>query len=202
MAATSVFDEILFPLGISYGSQGGPEYRTAVVPAASGYEQRQGAWANGRLTWDVSKGLQKPEQVTQLIAFFRARKGRLRAFRFRDPLDNKATNEALPNTGGTVLQLQKVYLSGPIAEVRCIQKPSPGTVTLTLNGANWPAPGNWALDTTTGLVTLAQAQPGAVIAWSGVFDMPARFDTDMMNLRADDLYAAWESIKVVEVFLP
>ena len=42
------FHEVLFPPNISYGSQGGPKFKTTVFTADSGYEQRNIDWSMTR----------------------------------------------------------------------------------------------------------------------------------------------------------
>lgn len=202
---TLVFDEVQFPPDISFGAQGGAVYKTVVVIADSGYEQRVGLWARGRLRWDVSHGIKHAAQGYALATFFRARQGRLRGFRFKDWTDYTATNEPLvnnfPNSGGGTLQLQKAYTDTANSEVRLIQKPVAGTVTLTRNTVAFPSAGHWTLDTTTGQVTLTTPDT-AVYAWSGQFDVPVRFDTDEMKLAVKDQdYYAWEGVPVVELRL-
>ena len=199
------FIEAQFPTDISFGSAGGPEYKTVVVAAESGAEQRISLWPRGRLRWDVSKGVQKPAQWTLLIAFFRAMQGRAKGFRYKDWLDYQAAQEPLANTGGTVLQLVKTYTQSGASEVRKITKPLSGTsptwavagIKLYKDGVVMT--GGYAVDYTTGLVTLAAAAPGSAFAWSGEFDVPVRFDSDAMKMTAQDGYSEWSQITVVEL---
>ncbi len=202
MATNPVFDDILFPLGLSTGSTGGPTFRTSVTAAASGYEQRNAAWPNGRLKWTLSKDLVKPATRDILVQFFRARKGRLRAFRFRDPFDNQAFGQVLNYTGGLSFQLIKVYGDAASAETRIIKKPVAGTVTLTRDGAAFTAAGNWSIDTSTGIGTFASDQAGHTIAASFTFDVPARFDVDEMSLSLENNYVSWGNVAILEEFLP
>lgn len=202
MAANPIFDEVLFPLGLSTGSTGGPSYKTSVIPASSGYEQRNAVWARGRLKWTLAKDLIKPANRDILVTFFRARNGRLRAFRFRDPFDNQATGQVLSYGGGLTFQLIKTYGDAGNSETRIIKKPVAGSITLTRDGAAFPAAGNWAVDTTTGIGTLTADQAGHILAATFQFDTPARFDQDEMSLNLQDLYASWDNITILEEFLP
>ena len=52
-----------------------------------------GREARGR--WDVASGLKKQAQIDELIAFFRARRGKAYGFRFKDWTDYKATGQLL-----------------------------------------------------------------------------------------------------------
>jgi uncharacterized protein (TIGR02217 family) len=78
------FHEVRFPDNIAYGATGGPEFATTVVATGSGHEKRNVNWAQARGRWDVASGLKKPAQIDELIAFFRARRGKAYGFRFKD----------------------------------------------------------------------------------------------------------------------
>ena len=84
----------------------------------------------------------------------------------------------------TAFQLVKRYTSGAQSWTRSIAKPVAGTVTIALNGT--PQPSGWSVGATTGLVTFSAA-PGAGIAITAgfVFDVPVRFDTDVLDVTLD-----------------
>jgi uncharacterized protein (TIGR02217 family) len=46
-------------------------------------EKRNVNWSEARGRWDVASGLKKQQQLGELIAFFRARKGKAYGFRFK-----------------------------------------------------------------------------------------------------------------------
>jgi Conserved hypothetical protein 2217 (DUF2460) len=77
------FHEVRFPDNIAYGATGGPEFATTVVVTGAGHEQRNVNWAEARGRWDVASGLKKQAQIDELIAFFRARRGKAYGFRFK-----------------------------------------------------------------------------------------------------------------------
>jgi Conserved hypothetical protein 2217 (DUF2460) len=131
------FHEVRFPDNVAYGATGGPEFATTVVATGSGHEKRNVNWAQARGRWDVASGLKKQAQIDELIAFFRARRGKAYGFRFKDWTDYKAEGQVL-GTGDDVLtqfQLVKHYPSGSVIEVRTITKPVAGTVKVYLDGA-------------------------------------------------------------------
>jgi uncharacterized protein (TIGR02217 family) len=119
----------------------------------------------------------KQAQIDELIAFFRARRGRAYSFRFKDWTDYTATGQLL-GTGDdakTQFQLVKEYPSGSVIEVRTITKPVAGTVEVYLDGLKQLA--GWSVDTITGLVTfgippalgdgvVARASPTTAGRWS------------------------------------
>lgn len=78
------FTEIRFPENISYGSTGGPEFSTDVVTTHNGCEQRNINWSRARARYNIAYGVRSSEQLTELITFFHARKGKAIGFRFND----------------------------------------------------------------------------------------------------------------------
>ncbi|MFN9789781.1 MAG: DUF2460 domain-containing protein, partial [Holosporales bacterium] len=51
------FHPVLFPVDISYGSAGGPQFSTDVVETISGFEQRNVNWSQARLRYNVAYGV-------------------------------------------------------------------------------------------------------------------------------------------------
>ena len=119
----SGFHEARFPDNVAYGATGGPEFATTVVGTGSGHEKRNVNWSEARGRWDVASGCKKQAQIDNLIAFFRARRGKAYGFRFKDWTDYKATGQLL-GTGDSA--------SG--VEVRTITKPVAGTMKVYLDG--------------------------------------------------------------------
>ncbi len=83
----TAFHEILFPLDIALKSAGGPQRRTDVVVLGSGAEERNARWAHSRRRYDAGYGVKTFEALSQVVAFFEERRGRLYGFRWRDRLD-------------------------------------------------------------------------------------------------------------------
>lgn len=197
------FVEVQFPVGISYGSTGGPEFSTDVLELGSGFEQRNVNWALGRHRYNVAHGVRTRTDIDTIRAFFYARQGRAHGFRYKDWADYSGTDEATdPTVGDTIetdFQICKNYASGGITYVREIKKPVAGSVTVELDGV--PQGAGWTVDTTTGIITFAAA-PGAgvVVTASFQFDVPVRFDSDFLpvSLQTSDLDNL-EDIPIVEV---
>jgi uncharacterized protein (TIGR02217 family) len=167
------------------------------------HEKRNINWSEARSRWDVASGLKKQAQIDELIAFFRARRGKAYGFRFKDWTDYKATGD-LVGTGDdseTQFQLVKQYPSGSVIEVRTITKPVAGTVKVYLDGIEQPS--GWSVDTTTGLVTFSTAPAvGVEVTADFEFDVPVRFDTDQMAVTIETYQLhAWQQIPIVEVRL-
>lgn len=195
------FHEVQFPVDISYGSSGGPNYSTDVVVTAGGHEQRNINWSAARAKYNVAHGVKTQTQLDALISFFRARKGRAHGFRFKDWMDYEALSQSIGTGDGseTDFQLFKQYSSGGESESRSITKPVSGTVKIYLDGSEQLS--GWSVDTATGVVSFSSA-PGNAVAITAdfEFDVPVRFDTDQLSARLDDYgVRSWQNITLVEV---
>ena len=180
------FEEIRFPVDISYGSAGGPEYATDIVATSAGHEQRNINWADARLRYNIAYGVKTETQLASLIAFFRARKGRAIGFRFKDWTDYKATAVSLgAGTGSqTVFQARKLYSSGTATESRAIKKLVSGSIAVYLNSVLQTS--GYSVNANTGLITFT-SPPGSGVQVSAdfEFDVPVRFDTDRLSATLD-----------------
>ena len=194
------FQEIQFSTDISYGAIGGPVFSTDIITTSSGYEQRNIRWSNARAKYNIATGIKTEEQWQELIAFFRARKGKAIGFRFKDWSDYKGINETIGigDNIKTDFQLVKNYNSN-ITVSRNITKPVTGTVKiyidsiLQISGVN--------IDTTTGIVTFSTPPSiDSIITADFEFDVPVRFDTDEMAMSMDSFNAGkWNNIPLIEI---
>ena len=198
------FDEVSLPARLAFGSTGGVERRTEIVTLASGHERRSTPWAMGRRRYLIGANLRSLDDMAELTAFFEARRGRLNGFRFRDFADFKscgpggsvaATDQVVGVGDGvrTAFPLIKSY-GGPgsglgQALARTIAKPVAGSVRVAVGGVEL-AVGAFAVETTTGLVTL-DAAPGAGVAVTAgfLFDTPVRFDADRIEVTLESFGA-------------
>ena len=206
------FHEIRFPDNISRGARGGPERRTQVVELASGDEERNASWANSRRRYDVAYGIRRADDLATVVAFFEARNGRLYGFRYKDWADYKSalpsqaitpTDQQIGTGTGTgsqkTFQLTKSYTSGAQSWTRTIVKPVAGTVRVALGTVEQLT--GWTLDATTGVVTFTAAPGNGVIIRAGFeFDVPVRFDTDMLDVTLDiERLGSITSIPLLEI---
>ena len=152
-----------FPETISYGSSGGPEYHTTIVVTAGGAESRNADWSASRARYTVSNEVQTPAQMDTLLNYFHAvGQGRLNSFRFKDWSDYSATVSqgmlsAGVGTGLPTLQMRKRYISGANILDRDIKKPVVGSPVFYRAASPMTAggsPGQYAIDTTTGILTM------------------------------------------------
>src|SRR6476469_9470461 len=139
----TAFHEILFPLDIALKSAGGPQRRTDVVLLGSGAEERNARWAHSRRRYDAGYGVKTFEALSQVIAFFEERRGRLYGFRWRDRLDHSsaapghtiAPTDQVIGTGDGVtetFQLGKIYGAFYSPYRRPISKPVPDSVRIAV----------------------------------------------------------------------
>ena len=172
-----------------------------MVTTVSGHERRNANWAAARGRWNVAHGLKKREQVAELIAFFRARRGRAYGFRFKDWTDHQALAQSLGVGDGAAktFQLVKHYLSGGEIETRVIVKPVAGAVKLYRDGIE--ATSGWSVNTATGLVTFGIAPAVDVqVTADFAFAVPVRFDSDQMDVTVETYQlGTWGQITVVEI---
>lgn len=206
------FHEIRFPATLSFGSLGGPERRTEIVTLSNGHEERNTPWAQARRRYDAGLGLRSLDDVETLIAFFEARQGMLHGFRWKDWADFKscpasrevsALDQSLGNGDGATrsFQLAKTYRSGSWSSARVIAKPVAGSVRAAIAGSEMFEGAGWTLDPASGLVTFdVPPATGAEITVGYEFDVPVRFDTDLIQVsvasfRAGDV----PKVPVIEV---
>ncbi len=196
------FDEVRLPTKIEFGARGGPRFRTEVVVLGSGHEQRNAEWSATRAAWDVAPGIQSAADLDAIIAFWYARQGRLRGFRFKDHTDFSVTGQVLIAAvagGETSAQLVRGYNSGGQTFSRTVTKPVAGSVQLFLDGTPLAS----SVDTATGVVSFAAlpgGSPSPVLSADFAFDVPVRFDTDNLEIRqVTHARDAVRSLPIVEI---
>ncbi|MEP2707771.1 MAG: DUF2460 domain-containing protein [Roseibium sp.] len=203
------FDEIRFPEVVARGALGGPQRRTEIVELTSGFEERNTPWADSRRKYDVGSGIRHPDHLSAVVTFFEARSGRLRGFRFKDWLDYKScepsaeisnTDQFLGAADGskTEFQLVKSYSSGGRSWNRTISKPVSGSVVVAVGGVAQAS--GWSVALETGLITFDSAPLAGNITAGFAFDVPCRFDTDIIQASLTELkLGEIRAIPIVEV---
>lgn len=199
------FHNAIFPEEISYGSKGGPMFRTTVITLASGLERRNVEWSNVRAEYDVSHGIKDKEQLADLRSFFYARRGRAYSFRFKDHGDYEIFNQNIGIGDGTTtdFQLIKSYDPGPYQYDRVITKPEEnGLDPLLVDGVELEENTDYTVDYSTGVVSFVDP-PALGLSINlpyGRFHVHARFDVDVFDPVHDFWnHQSWESIPIVEV---
>ncbi len=187
------FHEIRFPPRLSLGSIGGPERLTEVVTLANGHEERNTPWAHSRRRYDAGVGMRSLDDVSDVIAFFEARRGRLHGFRWKDWADFRSCKPSgrvshidqmigMGDGRTRSFQLVKAYRSGDQTYGRPIGKPVAGTVKAGIADDEQEA-GRFDVDAATGILTFVDApEDGAEVTAGFEFDVPVRFDTDAIRI--------------------
>jgi len=171
------FLEIQFPVDVSYGMTGGPEFFTDVITTNNGFEQRNSNWNNCRYRYNLAQTLKNKIQLDQLVAFFKVCKGKALGFRFKDWLDYQIKRQVLIVVDGkqSNFQIFKKYNVAGHTAYRRIFKPVRDSIVIYLNGKKIKV----AIDYKNGLLNFDQPPPlDTVIEIEGEFDVPVRFDSD------------------------
>jgi uncharacterized protein (TIGR02217 family) len=189
------FHEVRFPLDVSLRGRGGPERRTEIVTLGSNREARNARWAHSRRRYEAGYGVKTLAQLAQVIDFFEERRGRLYGFRWRDRADfascapgaTPSPNDQSIGVGDgsrSAFQLVKTYGGAFAPYVRSIVKPVAGSVRIAVGGVE-KSPPHVSIDPTTGVVSFAPGHvpaPGAQVAAGYLFDVPVRFDVDLLEI--------------------
>jgi uncharacterized protein (TIGR02217 family) len=185
-----------FPDDISRGAVGGPAFQTTIAVVDSGAEFRNQSWTQARRKYDVAHAARHKAQFDILLAFFLAMGGRTNGFRYKDWLDFTATGSqgifTLVSSG--LYQMVKRYTVGASTYDRTITKPISSTLAITGGVVA-------SVNSATGVVTMTSGTP---TLWTGEFDVPVRFDTDVCNAELiggsiADRIVGWSSIPLVEI---
>ncbi len=205
------FDDVNFPLAIGKRASVAPEFSTAIVTTTSGFEQRNADWASGRMRFDAGPGVRSDADLQTLIAFFRARRGSAKAFRFRDPFDYSSNGmTAVPTRldqklgigdgTRTRFQLVKHYGVEPEWEVRPIRRPAISSVIAAVNTVQNTA---WVLEPGGVIAFTLPPANGTVVTAGFLFDVPVRFAEDSLSIDSTT-FAAGEaaSVALIEVREP
>lgn len=199
-----------FPDNISYGSSGGPGFKTFVFDGHTGIEQRAINWSRARARYDVSYGVRDKTDMDTVRAFFYEVRGRAVGFRYKDWGDYELDAEVIALGDGVenTFSVIKTYgVTNPY--IRRIFKLVSGTVVVRVNGSIVPQTGSAAnivvVNHNTGVLVFGSSVVPASthpITVTGEFDVPARFDTDQMSAAHDGfLTESWGSIPIVELLL-
>jgi len=192
------FVETQFPTDISYGSEGGPEFKTEIVRLKSGHEKRNIVWEYPLARWNVAYGVKTQELMQALLTFFYARQGRAYGFRFKDHNDFVAYDQEIGTGDGSTTQFQvyRNYVQGGATFARKITKLD--AVTVYIDGS--PPGIGWSSNLNTGVITFdSPPSSGEVVTATFTFDVPMRFGTDYLATQLADYLAGSASVPLVEM---
>jgi len=202
------FDDVVYPFPLGRSAAVSPEFSTSVAVTSSGHERRNSLWSDARVHFDVGPGIRSETELSELIEFFRARRGAARGFRVTDPFDfssNTMTGQPTPSdqllgTGDgltTDFQLTKSYGGGAEPQLRRITRPKPASVLVSVDG---DIVTDWAL-LEGGMVRLEIPPQSEVEVRAGfLFDVPARFAEDRLDISGVNFEAGEApSVPLVEI---
>ena len=199
------YDDVAFPIAIGAEASVAPAFSTAIVTSAGGHEFRDAQWSGARLAFDAGPGVRSEEELGLLIAFFRARLGPARAFRFRDPFDHSsngmtgapgATDQALGAGDGTRTEFPLVKAYGE--SKRRICRPELGSVRVAVDGVELA--GGWTLEPLGMVRFAAPPAAGAMVSAGFLFDVKARFAEDRLEISRETFRAGEApSVPLIEV---
>lgn len=189
----STFVESYLDLGVDYGAVGGPEHSTTVQTTDNGSEYRIQNWSQPRHRYDIGERTVTQAQLDAIKDLFWLVRGRALGFRFRDWSDyriapaDQYTRGALGVGDGvtTTFACRKKYGT---SSYRAIVKLS--LTTAPIFYVNGVVETHVTYSTTTGVVTFQPGHVpgvGALIGWSGEFDVPVRFDAPQIRARFEAL---------------
>ena len=192
-------------------------FRTAIVTAHSGYEQRNQNWLDPLRRYDLSYSLEDRSRIETLLAFFVSRAGRMHSFLVKDWTDyyaGWASTTLAPSAPYEVIgvgdgvedtfQLTKTYEDAAGSYVRPIKRPKTGTVKVYVDGVEKTEATHWTLDYSTGVLTFTPGNippNGDDVAWAGEFRVHCRFDSDEFNpvLDVGPHSGSWSGVTITEV---
>ncbi|MEP0189166.1 MAG: DUF2460 domain-containing protein [Erythrobacter sp.] len=184
------FDDVLYPFALGRSTAVAPEFSTSVTVTASGHERRNSLWSDARMHFDVGPGIRSEAELSELIAFFRARRGAARGFRISDPFDHSSNGmTGTPEMkdqligigdGATAdFQLTKTYGTGDEPQIRPITRPRAETLWVSVNDMETT---DFTLSE-TGQLRFGQApNTGAEVRAGFLFDVPVRFAEDRIDV--------------------
>lgn len=207
--AVQGFDDVLFPLAIGRETSVTPAFSTQIVESLSGHERRSSDWADARLRFDAGPGVRSEADIATLVAFFRARRGAARGFRFADPFDYQsapwgeevsAIDQRLGTGDGATSRfaLAKYYGDGDEAQQRLVTRPVAGSIRVAVDGVEQASGWNHA---GLGIIAFDTApEEGAVLSCGFRFDVPVRFAEDTLEINRTTFAAGTApSVPLVEL---
>lgn len=184
------FHDVQFPTDVSFGSSGGPEFKTHLFMAHSGAEKRNVEWSQPMMKFNVAYGIKTDTQMMKVLEFFNARQGRAYAFRYKNWGNFQVTASPIATGDGISqrLPLWKFYGYQGAQQYKRLYKIVPGSVSgvgvgsvgALVEGVDYRInynEGEIAFNTVPGY--------GVPIFGTLEFDEPVRFEEDNVQAMID-----------------
>lgn len=177
------FHEERFPEDVSWGSEGGPVYKTQVFQSYRGYEKRNVDWSQPMMEFNVAYGIRTDDQIVRVINFFNARQGMQFGFRYKNWCNFRITDAPIATGDGFSKRLPmfKFYGFPPNRHYKRLKKIVRGSVRGVQAGAEPLTEGvDFIIDYDSGEIVLnfAIGYGVPIYAQNLEFDEPVRFDVD------------------------
>lgn len=196
-----------FPESISYGSSGGPGFRTSLFAVDSGMVTAQPEWERLRASYDVQFEHATGRDIDAVEDFFYGMRGKAIGFRFKDWSDYQITkqNIAIGDGKSTAFQLFKRYRSGGFYFDRMIRKPVRKSLNrMYVDDVEVVEQRDFDINPSTGVVNFRNPPArGSIVNIDYIeFDVPVRFDVDELMVEAveHDQYAI-SNLTLIEVLV-
>jgi len=176
---------VVFPVHISQGSVGGPDWLVEEVLKVSGHSERNTPWSAPLRTYDARYAVRTYDELDQILHLYHVAGGPLRGFLLQDWTDYRSRpplqaptplDQALGTGDGvtTAFPLVKRYSFGGHHLDRPIAKPRAASVLVAVDGVAQAA--GWSVSASTGTVSFDAAPAvGAALTWGGEFHVPVHF---------------------------
>lgn len=188
------FHEVRFPEQVSWGSHGGPRFRTQIFTSMRGYEKRNIDWSQPMMEFNAAMGVKTDIDMANVLTFFNARQGMAHGFRYKNWANYKIDGLSRPwviavgNGTDKRLPMFKLYGQGYARMYKRLQKIVMGTV---LNVRVLAEPQiedtDFTIDYNSGEIIFNTVVPNEWPVYCDAlqFDEAVRFNTDNMQATID-----------------
>lgn len=185
----------------AYGWSGGPQGKTTIKQLLSGRERRNADWQDVQHMFTLPFQNISKEQYRSIKNMHLVCRQMLHCFRYRDHLDDTASDDLFGIGDGTTktFQLLKLSQADGVQYQRNIYAlpTSPNDLVIKIDGVTT---GAYVVDRDRGLVEFTSAPAlNAVLTWSGTFDLWVRFNQDWLPFSIDNLNACNGSVELLEM---
>jgi len=199
------FVEQRFPECVSFGSQGGPGFKTSVFTFDSGFTALEVQWDRIRARYTATFENATPEDITEIEVFFYGMRGRALGFRYKDWSDYQITNQNMGVGDGitTTFQIFKRYESGGHVFDRTIKKTVFFTANISMDGSQLLEGSDYDILHTRGQIVFSNPPAnGSVVVVNYIeYDVPVRFDTDRLEVAYDDFHQLNLDVELIEILV-
>ena len=180
------FHEVRFPEAVSWGTRGGPVYKTQVFTSHRGFEKRNVDWSQPMMKFNAAYGVKNDAQVLEVINFFNARQGQLFGFRFKNWCNYQIIDGPIATGDGfnQRLPIYKFFGFSGNRHYKRLRKIVRGSVTGVQVGNEPVIEGvDFRIDYDSGEIALNNpvGYGIAVRVQTLEFDEPVRFDEDSLE---------------------